>query len=87
MAEGIDAAAHEVGRIKAHLASIDKNQKRIRDNLARVPRGSGLHNRYLRKLGVQEDEIERLQLLGEDARAGHEAAREKLSKYVAALDL
>ncbi len=85
--KAVDAAAHEVGRIKAHLASIDKNQKRIRDNLARVPRGSGLHNRYLRKLGVQEDEIERLQLLGEDARAGHEAAREKLSKYVAALDL
>ncbi len=85
--KAVDAAAREVKRIEGHLASIDKNQKRIRDNLARVPRGSGLHNRYLRKLGVQEDEIERLQLLGEDARAGHEAAREKLSKYVAALDL
>ena len=85
--KAVDKAGREVKRLDGRLAEISKGQKRIRDNLARVPRGSGLANRYLRKLDAQEDEIEKRQGQLETARDAQEAARAELAKYVGGLAL
>ena len=85
--KAVDKAGREVGRLEGRLAAISKGQQRIRDNLSRVPRGGALHNRYLRKLDEQEDEIEKRQGQLETARDALEAARGGLSKYVGALSL
>ena len=66
---------------------IFEEQKRIRDNLARIPSNSDLYRRYLAKLDAQEDELEGLKEDTEAAQAKLDEARQDLVNRIAAIDL
>lgn len=46
--------------LEKQLAAIEREQSRIRENMARLDRNSDLYNRYVKKFGEQEDEIDKL---------------------------
>ena len=82
----------EVGRHERRLAelgakrgSIFEEQKRIRDNINRVPRESDLYRRYLDKLNAQETELEEIAAGTDETKARIEEAREALARYIRGL--
>ncbi len=82
----------EVGRYERRLAelgakrgSIFEEQKRIRDNINRVPRESDLYRRYLDKLNAQETELEEIAAGTDETKARIEEAREALARYIRGL--
>src|SRR5438552_332654 len=50
---------HEIQQEEKALQVIEKDQARMRDNMARVPPTSEAYKRYLQKFDVQETEIEK----------------------------
>ena len=64
-----------------------QEQERLRDNLQRVPQGSDLAERYLEKLGEQEDGIEALLEEMEDLREALGVRQAALSDFVAELNI
>jgi hypothetical protein len=64
-----------------------QEQERLRDNLQRVPEGSDLAERYLEKLGEQEDGIEALLTETEDLRETLAERQAALSDFIASLDI
>lgn len=64
-----------------------QEQERLRDNLQRVPSGSDLAERYLEKLGEQEDGIEDLLEEMEDLREALGVRQAALSDFVAELNI
>ena len=93
----LEELAELKGAIEQHdrrLARLEKNrrrmfeeQKRIRDNLQRVPSNSDLHRRYIEKLGVQEDKLESLVAQIVQAEEDRNQAQERLQDRIAALKL
>ena len=69
------------------IGIVAKLEYPVRNNLARVPRNSDLHRRYLKKLNAQEDELERLNGAIERAQADLDQARDALTRYIADLKL
>ena len=82
-------AEHErrVARLAHSRKKLFEEQQRIRNNLGRVPHNSDLQRRYLRKLDLQEDELEALDAETERAHRELDAARDALTGYIAGLDL
>ncbi|MEE8538760.1 MAG: hypothetical protein V3S54_03015, partial [Woeseiaceae bacterium] len=66
---------------------IFKDQKRIRDNLYRVPRNTDLHRRYLTKLDTQENKLERTLKEIETAKKDVDRAKKALADYIGKLKL
>ncbi len=66
---------------------IFEEQKRIRDNLGRIPSNSDLYRRYLKKLDQQEDALERLDRDTGDTQAKVDAAQDALTDYIAGLEM
>jgi len=66
---------------------IFEEQKRIRDNLGRIPSNSDLYRRYLEKLNQQEDALERLDQDTAVAQAEVDAAQDALTDYIAGLEI
>ncbi len=64
---------------------IHQEQSRIRDNLGRIPSGSDLHRRYLRKLDAQEDKLETILEAFDQAQRRHIEASRKLDDYIKTL--
>lgn len=64
-----------------------QEQERLRENLQRVPSGSDLAERYLEKLGEQEDGIEDLLEEMEDLREALGVRQAALSDFVAELNI
>ena len=64
---------------------IHQEQSRIRDNLGRIPSGSDLHRRYLRKLDAQEDKLETILEAFDQAQRHHIEASRKLDDYIKTL--
>lgn len=87
MRETIDGHERRLQALEQDRNTIHREQQRIRDNLARVPRDSDLHRRYLEKLGEQEDEMERLLAASETTREALEASRNALADYIRSLDI
>lgn len=75
---------HELGRKREQIF---EEQKRIRENLVRVPQNSDLYRRYLGKLDAQEDELERLLSAIDRAQEELNRAGEALSDYIGGLQL
>jgi hypothetical protein len=74
-------------RLEAEIKTIDQEQSRIRQNMAQLDRNTELYNRYIKKFGEQEDQIENRrteirQLEIEEARQ-----RKALDDYLAGLSL
>ena len=66
---------------------IHQEQKRIRDNLGRIPTGSDLHRRYLRKLDAQEDKLETILEGFDQAQRRQIEASQKLDDYIKTLKI
>ena len=82
--EGHERQLQQLGQTRDRIF---QEQKRIRDNLGRVPHNSDLQRRYLTKLDGQESELEQiLEALGA-AEADHGRAQDALADYIADLEL
>jgi hypothetical protein len=75
----------EEEQIKAKIATLQTDQARIRDNLERVDRDSGLHKRYVEKLNEQETQFETLQVTADKAAESSRAASAAIDAYIASL--
>jgi hypothetical protein len=71
---------------QAQRRVIDEDQKRLRDNLERVPATSAAYKRYLEKFDSQETEIERLQERIKTLEGKIRAAEKALAEFVKELD-
>ena len=84
----------EVVRHEQRMAELERarqiiyqEQSRIRDNLGRIPSGSDLHRRYLRKLDAQEDKIETILEAFDQAQRRQIEANRKLDDYIKTLKI
>lgn len=82
--EGKQAA---IERLEGSRQSIYKDQQRIRDNMARLDKGTDLYRRYLDRLGAQESQLQSLRKKLDQRRDELEQARARLESYVRDLDI
>ncbi len=83
----VDGRQRRMQELEGERQRIHQEQKRIRDNLSRVPHGSDLQKRYLAKLDQQEDALEALLGEAEQTRLAMEQANKKLGDYIRSLDI
>ncbi len=83
----IDGHQRRLDQLNQSRAGIFEEQKRIRDNLSRIPSNSDLHRRYLKKLSQQEDALEHLDRDTIAAQAQFDAAQDALTDYIAGLEM
>lgn len=83
----LDGHVRRMQELEGERNRIHQEQKRIRDNLSRVPHNSDLQKRYLRKLDQQEDALESLLGEAEKTRLAMENAEKKLGDYIRSLDI
>jgi len=74
-------------RLETARAEAERNQDRIRKNLAAVPANDAMHGRLVRQLDAEEKRIGDLQAQIERAEAEHVKARESLANAIATLRL
>ena len=74
----------EIAEQQRQLQAITEDQTRLRANLREVPQSSPLHQRYLDKLGKQEDEVEKYRADIQKLQAQEHARREALGDSLAA---
>jgi hypothetical protein len=74
-------------QIKAKIATLQTDQARIRDNLERVDRDSGLYKRYVEKLNEQETQFETLQAGAGKAAEASRAASAAVDAFIASLTI
>lgn len=87
MRETIDGHQRRLQALEQDRDVIHREQQRIRDNLARIPRDSDLQRRYLEKLGEQEDRMESILAETETTREALETATKALTDYIQSLDV
>ena len=90
----ISQLSGNIEKIKSSISEQQKQrqdiageQKRIRDNLARVPQNSDLYVRYMKKLNSQEDIMDSLSESLKQVRAQLVKAKEALADFIASLDI
>jgi hypothetical protein len=83
----IDQAKRRLEQLANGRKRIFEEQKRIRDNLGRIPRDNDLYRRYLQKLNDQEDELEGLNVEMARAQDDLNGAQDALTKYIAGLNM
>jgi len=83
----VDGHQRHLQELEAERKRIYEEQKRIRDNLARVPHNSDLQKRYLAKLDEQESALETLQGEATSTRADLKEAQQSLGDYIRSLKL
>ncbi len=66
---------------------IDQEQTRIRQNMAQLDRNTDLYQRYVKKFGEQEDEVDRLRVDIRRLEAEEAKARQGLDEYLVGLSL
>ena len=57
----VAAARRDLGHVEGQLKAITEDQKRLRENIERLPKESDAYKRYLKKFDTQETQIEKLQ--------------------------
>ena len=83
----VESQEHRLKRATEDQQEVFKDQKRIRDNLYRVPRNTDLHRRYLTKLDAQENKLERtLKEIGA-AKKDVDRTKKALADYIGKLKL
>jgi len=83
----IDQTDRAVDEANRQRSLILQEQERLRDNLASVPSGSDLADRYLTKLAEQEDLIEQQLSRLDDLAAQRESRQQALRDFVAGLKI
>jgi hypothetical protein len=83
----IDEQRRRLEQLGGQRGRIFEEQKRIRDNLGRVPSNSDLQRRYLKKLDQQENRLERLEIETAEAQDALNQAEDRLSERIAKLKI
>ena len=89
----MDLRAAETGRIaereraRAQIGEIEREEKRIRDNLSAVPTGDALHARLMRQLDAAETRMDGVNKAIEQANAAVDTAHKALVAGVEALKI
>ncbi|MCH8097805.1 MAG: DUF4139 domain-containing protein [Proteobacteria bacterium] len=83
----VESQEHRLKRATEDQQEIFKDQKRIRDNLYRIPRNTDLHRRYLTKLDAQENKLERTLKEIEAAKKDVDRTKKALADYIGKLKL
>jgi hypothetical protein len=73
-------------RLAREIATIEKEQARIRPNMEAIDRNTDLYNRYVKKLADQEDQIEKLRKEFREADEEHQKAQQSLDEYLNGLN-
>ena len=85
--DSIQKAVQKRAELDRQVVVIDQEQKRIRDNMAQLPKESDLFRRYITKFTEQEDEIERLRGLITAAIDEETKLRSALDQYLLGIDI
>jgi hypothetical protein len=83
----IQQAVAKRQELERQVAVIDQEQKRIRDNMAQLPKESDLFRRYVTKFTQQEDAIEGLRNQITTSLADEQKLRQSLDAYLIGLEL
>jgi len=83
----VDTHQRGLQELEAQRNVIHEEQRRIRDNLARIPQNSDLYKRYLAKLDAQEDNLETILAKTEDTQDALNAATAALGDYIRGLEI
>ncbi len=83
----VDAHQRRLQELENERKRIHEEQRRIRDNLARIPRDSDLYKRYLTKLNEQEDNLETMLAETEETREAFNGATAALGDYIRGLEI
>ncbi len=74
-------------QLEQQINVIGQEQSRIRENMAQLDRKSDVYNRYVKKFGTQEDEVEKLREQIGEIKAELKTKQRALDDYLAGLDL
>jgi hypothetical protein len=83
----IEQAGKKRQELERQITVIDQEQKRIRDNMAQLPKDSDLFRRYVTKFTEQEDQVDALRKQVTAAVEDEERLRKALDEYLAGLSL
>ncbi|HWL75081.1 MAG TPA: hypothetical protein VNQ74_14520, partial [Burkholderiaceae bacterium] len=72
-------------QLEQQIQIVDQEQARIRQNMERLDRNSDLYNRYVRKFGEQEDQVENLRTQIRELNEQEAKLRKSLDEYLAGL--
>ncbi|MFN0019273.1 MAG: hypothetical protein ACKVP0_13500 [Pirellulaceae bacterium] len=85
--QAIAAVVAKREELQRQIGVIDAEQKRIRDNLAQLPKESDLFRRYVTKFTAQEDQVETLRTQVTATIEEEQKLRKGLDEYLIGLDL
>jgi len=83
----IEGVAQRQQQAEQQIGAITQEQARIRENMAQLDRNSDLYNRYVKKFGSQEDEVEKLRADIAKLQQQSKEKRQALDEYLLGLDL
>ena len=83
----IQDLVNQRNQLQNKITIIDQEQSRIRQNMAQLPRGGDLYNRYVSKFGEQETEIENLREKIASLQTQENGLRGSLNTYLQKLNL
>jgi hypothetical protein len=73
--------------LEQQIQVVETEQNRIRQNMAQLDRNSDLYNRYVKKFGEQEDQVESLRKEIALLKDQEQKQRQDLDKYLLALEI
>jgi hypothetical protein len=73
--------------LEQQIQTVEAEQNRIRQNMAQLDRNSDLYNRYVKKFGEQEDQVENLRGQIAELRGQEQEQRKSLDDYLLKLDV
>ncbi|HZZ73297.1 MAG TPA: hypothetical protein VFE24_13665 [Pirellulales bacterium] len=85
--QAIQVTAQKKGNLQQQVSVVDQEQSRIRQNMAQLERNSDLYNRYVKKFGEQEDQVEKLRKDIQGLNEEEQKQRRDLDDYLSKLDL
>ncbi len=83
----VENLRREAETLEGALASIERDQNRVRENMRVLDKESSLFRQYSQRLGDQEEEIDRLNRSIETLRENRAAASKELADYVEGLEI
>jgi hypothetical protein len=83
----IELAAMKRQELERQIAVIEQEQKRIRDNMAQLPKDSDLFRRYVTKFTEQEDQVDALRKQITTALEDEQRLHKSLDEFLAGLNL
>jgi hypothetical protein len=83
----LDETRAQRTRLEQRIGEITTEHSRIRENMQRLQQNSDLYNRYVKKLDLQETELEKLRKDIEALKVTEEDQRRELQHYVMNLDV